>query len=73
MLNKLYQAGAWLVAIVLAVFWLRRDAKADAKAEADSAQKGEVIDRVKKANDVAKKVNADTSDNRRKRLRQRNK
>lgn len=64
-MDAIAKSGAWLVAIVLAIVWLRRDAKADAKRDAD----GEILNRVEQANEVDKDIDSLTPDERRERLR----
>lgn len=64
-MDAIAKAGAWLVAIVLAIVWLRRDAKADAKRDVD----GEIINRVEQAHEVDKDIDRLTPDERRERLR----
>lgn len=64
-MDVIAKAGAWLVAIVLAIVWLRRDAKADAKRDAD----GELLNRVEQAHEVDKDIDRLTPDERRERLR----
>lgn len=64
-MDAIAKAGAWLVAIVLAIFWLRRDAKADAKRDAN----GEILNRVEQAHEVEQDVDRLTPDERRERLR----
>lgn len=64
-MDAIAKAGAWLVAIVLAIVWLRRDAKADAKRDAD----GEILNRVEQAHEVDKDIDRLTPDERRERLR----
>lgn len=65
MTDAIAKAGAWLVAIVLAIIWLRRDAKADAKRDAD----GELLNRVEQAHEVEQGIDRLTPDERRERLR----
>lgn len=64
-MDAIAKAGAWLVAIAMAIVWLRRDAKADAKRDAD----GELLNRVEQANEVDKDIDRLTPDERRERLR----
>lgn len=56
MLSKLYQWLAIVAAGILAIFMIRRDAKADANKQRDLRQQEELNDAVKKARDVEHEI-----------------
>ena len=73
MLNKLAQLGAWIVAAIAGIWWLRSDAKRDAKRKIQADADRELIKRAEKANAIEQEVRSDSAYDRRQRLRQHSK
>ena len=73
MLNKLAQLGAWIVAAIAGIWWLRSDAKRDAKLKSQSEADRELLKRAEQANAIEQEVRSDSAYNRRERLRQHSK
>ena len=73
MWNKLAELGAWIAAAIAGIWWLRSDAKRDAKLKSQSEADRELLKRAEQANEVDKEIDAMPSDDKRDRLRSNNK
>jgi len=72
-LNKLAQLGAWIVAAIAAIWWLRSDAKRDAKLKSQSEADRELLKRAEQANAIEQEVRSDSAYDKRQRLRKHSK
>ena len=69
MWNKLAELGAWIAAAIAAIWWLRSDAKRDAKQRTQAEADRELLKRAEQANEVDKEIDAMPNADKRDRLR----